>query len=456
MKTQSPSETLSLVMKLRQTPRVPTLVFLILAMPVALARGGQESPQSTQAPGDKKTSPDQQTAAPERNAGEGKTELSSHQVNNLPLNGRDFTKFLTLAGGTTTDTNGANNFTLQFAINGQRGTTAVFAMDGVYTTDPEQGGATFSNFNVDAIQDIQALSGVMPPEIGAGAAGYTNVVTKQGTDQLHGEVFEFLRNASLDARNFFDRRSFVSPGRIPPFQRNEFGFTLGGPLTLPGVLNGRGRTYFFGQYQGFRQELGTTQVLAVPTSEERQGIDTLTFPGDTLTVPVNPAIQPVLERYPLPNDPEGPFGARTYATSSKVGTSSDQFSLRIDHNISGKAQFFARFNLDNTYGPLTDPDQTAIDPSFATTFLDNQRNLGLRYTRTPTANLVLETTLGYLRSDSVLRAQQRGPACLEFRRWPLRAVQRPGRHQDRGVRQPLAVPPDPLVRTRQAPLSGGI
>ena len=136
---------------------------------------------------------------------------TSGEVSSLPLNERDFTKLLALAGGTTTDTNGANNFTLQFAINGQRGTTAVFAMDGIYTTDPELGGATFSNFNVDAIQEIQSQSGVMPPEIGAGAAGYTNVVTKSGTDQMHGDAFEFLRNASLDARNFFDRRSFRKP-----------------------------------------------------------------------------------------------------------------------------------------------------------------------------------------------------------------------------------------------------
>ena len=384
--------------KLRREGLRLTLLFLIVAMIVAFVARGQESPQTPQAAGGAKTSQDQQTAAPQGNVSEGKTELSSQQVTSLPLNKRDFTKFLTLAGGTTTDTNGANNFTLQFAINGQRGTTAVFAMDGIYTSDPEQGGATFSNFNVDAIQEIQAQSGVMPPEIGAGAAGYTNVVTKQGSDQVHGDAFEFLRNASLDARNFFDRRSFVSPGRIPPFQRNEFGLTLGGPLKLPVIYDGHGRTYFFGQYQGFRQVLGTTQVLAVPTAEERQGIDTSSFPGDTLTVPVAPAIGTVLGRYPLPNDPEGPFGARTYATSAKVGTSSDQFSLRVDHKISGKAQLFAHFNLDNTDGPLTDPDQTAIDPSFATTFLDNQRNLGLRYTRTPTPNLVLETTLGYLRS----------------------------------------------------------
>lgn len=340
----------------------------------------------------------QQTPLPQSQAGEGGTQLSTQQVANLPLNQRDFTKLLALAGGTTTDTNGANNFTLQFAINGQRGVTAVFAMDGFYTADPELGGATFSNFNVNAIQEIQGQSGVMPPEIGEGAAGYTNVITKSGTDLLHGDAFEFVRNASFDARNFFDRRSPVSPGRIPPFQRNEFGFDLGGPVDLPGVYDGHGRTYFFGEYQGFRQELGTTQNLSVPTEAERQGFDTTAFPGDTLMVPVSPAIVPVLDGYPLPNDPGGPFGNRTYATSSKVGTTSDQFSVRIDHKISDKSQLLTRFSLDDTTGPLTDPNQTAINPSFALTFLDNQRNAGLRYTRTLSPNTVLETTLSYLRS----------------------------------------------------------
>ena len=387
--------------KLRRVGLALALLFPILGMAWILDARAQESQETAPGPPDAqraKASHDQQTSRPQGDSSEGNTQLSSKQVASLPLNKRDFTKLLSLAGGTTTDTNGANNFTLQFAVNGQRGTTAVFSIDGIYTTDPELGGATFSNFNVDAIQEIQSQSGVMPPEIGAGAAGYTNVVTKSGTNQVHGDAFEFVRNASFDARNFFDRRSFASPGRIPPFQRNEFGFTVGGPFTLPGIYKDRGRTFFFGQYQGFRQELGTTQILSVPTAEERLGIDTLTFPGDTLTVPVNPAIQPVLARYPLPNDPAGPFGERTYATSSKVGTRSDQFSLRLDHKISGEARLFTRFNLDNTNGPLTNPDQTAIDPSFATTFLDNQRNLGLHYTRTPSPHLVIETTLGYLRS----------------------------------------------------------
>ena len=115
-------------------------------------------------------------------------------------------------------------------------------------------------------------------------------------------------------------------------QRNEFGFTNGGPVVIPHLYDGRGRTFYFGEYQGFRQVLGTTQVIPVPTADERQGIDTLTFPGDTLTVPVNPAVLPILNGYPLPNQPSGAFGDRTYATSSKIVTRTDQFSVRVDHS----------------------------------------------------------------------------------------------------------------------------
>ena len=162
--------------------------------------------------------------------------LSSSEVSSLPLNARDFSKLLLLAAGTMTDTNGAANFTQQFAVNGQRGVTTVFAMDGFDTTDPEMGGATFSNFNVDAIQEVQSNSGVMTADIGHGAASYTNVVTKSGTNDIHGSLFEFLRNASLDARNYFDPSPALSGHRIPPFQRNEFGFTNGGPIVSAGNL----------------------------------------------------------------------------------------------------------------------------------------------------------------------------------------------------------------------------
>src|SRR3984885_8998833 len=333
-----------------------------------------------------------------RTQGSGGEKLSSGEVSSLPLNERDFSKLLLLAAGTMTDTNGAANFTQQFAVNGQRGVAAVFAMDGADTSDPELGGATFSNFNVDAIQEVQSSSGVMPADIGHGAAGFTNVVTKSGADEVHGSAFEFVRNAAFDARNFFDHSSAIDPRRIPPFARNEFGVTNGGPVVLPRIYDGHGKTFYFGEYQGFRQVLGTTQVFSVPTAAERQGIDTTTFPGDTLMVPVSPAIAPVLARYPLPNEPQGPYGARTYAASSKVVTDTDQFSVRVDHNISEKDTLFTRFSLNQVNGPTTNPDQTAIDSDFGVKFFDHQRNAAVRYTRTISPHLSSTTAFGYIRS----------------------------------------------------------
>ncbi len=346
--------------------------------------------------------------------GSGGERLSSQEVSGLPLNKRDFSQLLLLAAGTMTDANGAANFTQQFAVNGQRGSTTVFAMDGIDTTDPEMGGATFSNFNVDAIQEIDSSSGVLPAEIGHGAAGFTNIATKSGTAELHGSIFEFVRNAAFDARNFFDRRTVANPGRIPPFIRNEFGFTNGGPVVLPGLYDGRGRTFYFGQYQGFRQVLGTTQVISVPTLAERQGMNTTAYPGDTLLVPVDPRIAPVLDRYPLPNDPQGSYGERTYATSSKVTTNTDQFSLRIDHRISDKATLFARFNLNQVDGPLTNPSQTAIDPDFAIRFFDHQRNFGLTYTRAVSPNFTSESSFGFIRSTPFFPTTNRTQPALKF------------------------------------------
>src|SRR5437870_385872 len=228
--------------------------------------------------------------------------LSRGEVSSLPLNTRDFSKLLLLSAGTMTDTNGAANFTQQFAVNGQRGSATVFAL------------------------------------------------------------------------------------------------TNGGPVVIPHLYDGRARTFYFGEYQGFRQVLGTTQVFPVPTALERRGVDTATFPGDTLIVPVNPAIQPVLDAYPLPNDPNGPYGERTYATSSKVSTRTDQFSIRVDHRLSEKAQLFTRFSLNQVTGPVTNPDQTAIDRGFGVQFFDHQRNAAVKYVRRFSPHFVSATSLGYIRS----------------------------------------------------------
>ena len=370
--------------------------------------------QSTGTVSGDKQEDDKNSQKKEKSQGSGGERLSSEEVSSLPLNERDFSKLLLLAAGTMTDTNGAANFTQQFSVNGQRGSATVFALDGADTTDPELGGATFANFNVDAIQEVQSNSGVMSAEIGHGAAGFTNVISKTGGDAVHGSAFEFVRNAAFDARNFFDHASELDPRRIPPFARNEFGATNGGPLVLPRLYNGRGKTYYFAEYQGFRQVLGTTQVLAVPTAAERAGIDTTAFTGETLTVPVSPAVQAILAGYPMPNQPSGAFGERTYATSSKVATNTDQFSVRIDHHFSDKTTLMGRFSLNQVDGPINNPDQTAINPSFGVKFFDHQRNATVRLTRAITPRLSSATQFGYIRSTPFFPSQNHTQVGITF------------------------------------------
>ncbi|MGC1645963.1 MAG: TonB-dependent receptor [Candidatus Sulfotelmatobacter sp.] len=357
-------------------------------------------------------------------SGTGGEKLSSQKVNELPLNGRDFSTLLLLAAGTMTDVNGQTNFTQQFAINGQRGVEAVFAMDGADVSDPEMGGSTSTNFDVDAIQELQSSSGWMPADIGRGAAGFTNIVTRSGRSGFHGSFFEFLRNSALDARNYFDHPSIAEPGRIPPFRRNEFGFTNGGPVVLPHLYDGRDRTFYFVQYQGFRQVLGTTQVLAVPTVAERAGQDVVTYPDgstDTLQIAgssnspgVNPAIASILARYPLPNNPTGAYGGRTYAAPSNVNTDTDQFSIRIDQKAGAKGQLFGRFNYDNLTGPTTNPDQTLLDPSFGVQYVDRQRNGIITYTRTASPRFLWSTSLSFTRTTPSFVTPNHTDPALKF------------------------------------------
>lgn len=344
----------------------------------------------------------------------GGEKLTSKAVSEIPLNKRDFSQLLLLAAGTAADPSGAYNFTQQFAINGQRGVEAVFAFDGADSSDPELGGGTFTNFNVDAVLELQSLSGVMPAEIGRGASGFTNILTRSGSDSLHGSVFEFVRNSSLDARNYFDFSSPVNPGRIPPFKRNEFGFTNGGPVLLPHVYDGRGKVYYFTEYQGFRQVLGTTQVFSVPTLQQRTGFDTSAFPGDTLMVPVNSQIAAALARYPLPNYAGGTFGANTYATSSKVVTNADQFSIRVDYQLSPKDHIFGRFTLDNLNGPITNPDQTAINPSFGVEYIDRQRNGVVTWVHTSSPRLVFESSISVQRTTPSFPTKDTTDPAIKF------------------------------------------
>src|SRR6202041_1580568 len=135
---------------------------------------------------------------------------------------------------------------------------------------------------------------------------------------------------------------------------------------------------------------------------------------DTLHVPVNPAIETVLARYPLPNNPTGPYGARTYAAPSNVNTDTDQFSIRIDQNVGAKGQLFGRFNYDNLTGPTTNPDQTLIDPSFGVQYVDRQRNGVITYTRTVSPHFLWSSSLSFTRTTPSFVTPNHTDPALKF------------------------------------------
>ena len=201
--------------------------------------------------------------------------LSSAEVSSLPLNARDFSKLLLLAAGTMTDTNGAANFTQQFAVNGQRGV-------GNRICDRRIRHDRSGDGRGDVFQLQRRCDSGSAVQFRRDARG--DRPRRCELHQRDDEVGSRIRSTAACSNLCAMPRSTPAiistipairlAARIPPFARNEFGFTNGGPVVLPGIYDGRDRTFYFGEYQGFRQVLGTTQVIPVPTVAERQGIDT--------------------------------------------------------------------------------------------------------------------------------------------------------------------------------------
>ena len=206
--------------------------------------------------------------------------VGENQVKELPLNGRSFDNLITLNPG-------AINFSLKsagtstsngntFSVDGRRPADNVVLFNGIEYTGSSQlantpGGASGELLGIDAVREFNTLTDTYPAEYGKRAGAQVSVVTQSGTNALHGSVFEFLRNSDLDARNFFDR------GYVPPFRRNQFGGSLGGPLR-------KNRLFLFGNYEGFRQALAVSSVSEVPDAEARLGL----LPNPKTPKPQNP------------------------------------------------------------------------------------------------------------------------------------------------------------------------
>ncbi|MBV8807634.1 MAG: carboxypeptidase regulatory-like domain-containing protein [Acidobacteriaceae bacterium] len=303
--------------------------------------------------------------------------VTGEQVQTLPLNGRQITNLVMLQPGLNYETDQTGWMAPEWAGNGNRGQTEVAMLDNIDTTDAEMGNVQFWNFNLDAIAEFKVLQNNYSAEYGQGAGTIVQMASKSGTNQFHGTAFEFLRNSVLDARNFFSQS-------VPPFQRNEFGGTFGGPIK-------KDKTFFFGEYAGYRQRLGEPTIMSVPTTQERQGIVTVTNANgqtQTLQVPLNPIAESILNKYPLPNDPTGPNGPRTYNVQFKQPTDSDQFSIRGDHNFSLKDYMFIRASYIDNKVQYTNPIAASENPQFSSTNFNNPRNYAISETHIFSPTLV--------------------------------------------------------------------
>ena len=279
--------------------------------------------------------------------------VDSHTVVELPLNGRDWTSLTELEPGVvqirTQKALGVSNdrpnrgLGVDVTIGGNRPQGNDYRLDGVNINDYSSGAPgsiTGAVLGVDAVQEFSVVTSNAPADYGRTSGGAVNAASRSGTNSFHGSAYEFLRNSALDARNFFDKAT------IPPFKRNQFGGSAGGPVI-------KDHTFFFADYEGLRQGLSSTNTITVPSANARAG----QLASGNVTV--DPLIAPFLAcspsscLFPLPNGAvNGDTGI--YSFVAKQVTSEDFITTRIDHRISATDSLFGTYVFDR--GQVANPD----------------------------------------------------------------------------------------------------
>src|SRR3989440_2422320 len=272
--------------------------------------------------------------------------VGERQVKELPLNGRSYDQLMTLnpgmvnytsqrAGGIGTSNSVVGNM---FAASGHRPQENLYLLNGVEFTSASEinntpGGVSGQLLGVDAVREFWVVKDTYGAEYGKRPGAQVNIVTASGTNQFHGNVYEFLRNSALDARNFFDH------GSIPEFQRNEFGGSLGGPIR-------KDKTFLFGNYEAFRQNLGLSNLTLVPDAAFRASAVA--------------SIQPLLALWPVANGPE--LLTSTGAASGIAEAFSNPVQhIREDFGTARLDQIFTQ--LDSLAGVYTADDSEAHSPT---------------------------------------------------------------------------------------------
>ena len=320
--------------------------------------------------------------------------ISEQQLIGLPLNGRSYSQLATLQPGVSDPSSGSasrGGGSGSLTIAGGRSTSNIFLLDGTNIMNTENvvpRSAAGVQLGSDAVMQVQVFSTNYQAEYGRNSGGVLNSITRSGTPEFHGSFFEFFRNSKLDARKFFDG---LEP---PPFKRNQFGFTLTGPVL-------RERTFFMVSFEAMRDRLTDTKVDFFPDELARQGIITDAAGEVIRTIPVNPTVKPYLDLYPpLLNSVS--FGGGLSRNTSPVFLPTDEnfITMRVDHQISERNSLFIRYTFD---------DATSISPqaTFLFTTLNNSRQqyLTLVQSHIFSPNVLNSLRFGYTRpvdaSDSL-------------------------------------------------------
>jgi hypothetical protein len=268
--------------------------------------------------------------------------VSEQQLGSLPLNGRDFSQLALLQPGVVMSRSSAQTSNvgqgIKISVAGARPSQNLFTLDGTAYNDALNNTPASANgvmTGVETIKEFRVITNAMSAEYGRAGGGVFNVVTKSGTNQFTGSVFEFFRDDSLDEKNYFDDEKL-------DFQRNQFGGSFGGPLV-------RNRTFFFSSYEGLREHKGITQVATVLDDNARRGI----LPGRA-PIAIPATIQPLMSLYPVANgdlirDAAGsPTGVAEYRGVLNRRSNQDFAMLRLDHTMTQSSSIFGRYLFDNS------------------------------------------------------------------------------------------------------------
>jgi hypothetical protein len=287
--------------------------------------------------------------------------IVQQEIQSLPLDGRDFTDLAFLVPGVTPNAQGGLGSGM--AVNGARADSTNFYVDGFDNRDTRIGD-TQVRPNIDAMQEFKMEVAGFSAEYGKMAGGILNAVLKSGTNELHGGVFEYVRNNVIDSRSFFDAEKLK-------LNRHQFGATVNGPVVLPRAYDGRNRTFFLFSWESYRQIQGQTSLTRVPTNLERNGdlsqtlnqfnapatpVDPLArnapFPGSRVPASrVDPVAQKLLAHYPMENRPGQTFN---YLVAANNTDSLDSYIWKIDQHLGDKdnLSFRHQARLNPGFGPF--------------------------------------------------------------------------------------------------------